>query len=212
MHLLLRLRGLSSRDARARARRWIDRMELGPLANRRISQLSKGQQQKAQVALAVAHDPDLLILDEPFSGLDPHHQRLIATVFREAADRGATVILSTHRLREAEALVDQVVMMSHGRKVLEGPLQDLRMAYHSTRYRLVVRGEAQWIDGDEVVDWTPSADGHLVTLRDGATSHALLGRAIAHEANIVHFEQILPSLPELFEAHTVATASQGGLA
>ena len=111
--------------------------------------------------------------------------------------------------RIGEALVDQVVMMSRGRKVLEGPLQELRMAHQSTRYRLVVRGDASWIQGDEVLDWTPSAEGHLVTLRDGANSHALLGRAIAHEASIVHFEQILPSLPELFEAHTVTTASRG---
>ncbi len=202
LRMLLSLRGFSRSEARTRAHTWIERMELGSLESRRISQLSKGQQQKAQIALALAHDPDLLVLDEPFSGLDPHHQALIAEVFREAADRGATVVLSTHRLREAQALVDDVVLMSLGHKVLEGTLRDLRLAHGTQRYRVVLQGDAGWLQGDEVSNVGRDRDAYLVTLRDGANPRALLQRGLDQQATLVQFEQVLPSLPELFDAHT----------
>ena len=210
LELMLGLRGFSRSDARTRAGQWLERMELGALRKRRISQLSKGQQQKAQIAMALAHDPDLLILDEPFTGLDPHHQRLISAVFREAADRGATVVLSTHRLREAQALIDEVVMMSLGHKVLEGSLRDLRLAHGTQRYRVVLQGEASWLEGPEVESVGRDRDAYVVALRDEANPRALLQRGLDANATLVQFEQVLPSLPELFDAHTQDETTRKG--
>jgi ABC-2 type transport system ATP-binding protein len=206
IRLMLRLRGFSGAEVRKRSNRWIERMELGDLQHRRIGQLSKGQAQKAQIAMALAHDPDLLVLDEPFTGLDPRHQMMISDVFQDAADRGATVVLSTHRLREAQELIDEVVMMSLGHKVLEGKLGELRLAHGTRRYRVLVQSGTAWMQGDDVAQITRDREEYIVHLKDGCDPNTLLRRALDQGAHLVKFEQVLPTLPELFEAHTLSRA------
>lgn len=119
-----RLKGMSARDAKARADELLDAMGLGPFAKTRTSRLSKGMSQKVQILCALAHRPDFLILDEPFSGLDPVNQQALEDLIVEEHKRGATIVFSTHVMEHAERLCQKIVMMARGRKVFDGTLQD----------------------------------------------------------------------------------------
>ncbi|MEM1088132.1 MAG: ATP-binding cassette domain-containing protein [Pseudomonadota bacterium] len=119
-----RLKGMSARDARKRADEMLDAMGLGPFAKSRVSRLSKGMSQKVQILCALAHRPDFLILDEPFSGLDPVNQMALEELIVEEHKRGATIVFSTHVMEHAERLCEKIVMMARGRKVFDGTLED----------------------------------------------------------------------------------------
>jgi ABC-2 type transport system ATP-binding protein len=123
-----RIRGLERIEARQRGTRWLDRFDLAHTAGQRCRELSKGMQQKIQLITALLHDPELLILDEPFSGLDPLNQNLLEELITELRDAGTTILFSTHRLEQAERLCDHVCLMAHARSVLVGPLAELRRA------------------------------------------------------------------------------------
>ncbi|MDJ0921784.1 MAG: ATP-binding cassette domain-containing protein [Henriciella sp.] len=119
-----RLKGLSNRDAKARADELLDMMGLGEFAKTRVSRLSKGMSQKVQILCALAHKPDFLILDEPFSGLDPVNQQALEALIVEEHQRGATIVFSTHVMEHAERLCQKIVMMARGRKVFDGTLDE----------------------------------------------------------------------------------------
>ena len=131
------LKGIASAEARRRARRLLDDQGLGDAAGRQIRSLSKGMAQKVQLLTAIAHEPDLVILDEPFSGLDPVAQQSLEVLIRSIAARGATVIFSTHVMQHAERLCDQVVLIARGCKVFDGTVDAARAAAPRT---LVVEG------------------------------------------------------------------------
>ena len=119
-----RLKGMSAGDARARADELLETTGLGKFRNSRISKLSKGMAQKVQILSTLAHRPDFLILDEPFSGLDPMNQQTLENLIREEHARGATILFSTHVMEHAERLCDRIVMLARGRKVLDGTLEE----------------------------------------------------------------------------------------
>jgi len=123
------LRGLSRAEARTRGGAWLERLGLGKWTKNKVQDLSKGMQQKVQFLAAVIHKPDLLILDEPFSGLDPVNQRLLRELVDEEHRRGATVLFSTHVMVHAEQLCDHVVMIHRGEKVLDGGIGEIRARY-----------------------------------------------------------------------------------
>ena len=119
-----RLKGMSSRDAKARADELLDMMDLGEFGRSRVTQLSKGMAQKVQILSALAHRPDFLILDEPFSGLDPVNQQALEDLIIDEHKRGATIVFSTHVMEHAERLCEKIVMMARGRKVFDGTLEE----------------------------------------------------------------------------------------
>jgi ABC-2 type transport system ATP-binding protein len=121
-----RLKGCAGPGLQDKVRSWLERLDLGGVENKRCEELSKGMQQKVQFASAVLHEPDLLILDEPFSGLDPVNMRLLRELIREQHRRGATVIFSTHVMVQAEQLCDHILMIDDGRKVLDDSLEAIR--------------------------------------------------------------------------------------
>jgi ABC-2 type transport system ATP-binding protein len=127
------LKGLEGADLPARVKRWLDRVDLGAYERKRCEELSKGMQQKLQFVAAVIHQPDLLILDEPFSGLDPVNQRLLRDLVLEEHRRGATVLFSTHIMTHAEQLCDHVVMIHEGRKVLDQTVDSIGAAFDPRR-------------------------------------------------------------------------------
>ncbi|HEY1751169.1 MAG TPA: ATP-binding cassette domain-containing protein [Caulobacteraceae bacterium] len=133
-----RLKGVGAAEARRRARRLLEDNDLGEAADRQIRALSRGMAQKVQLLSAIAHEPELVILDEPFSGLDPVNQQSLEGVIRGLAARGATVIFSTHVMQHAERLCDQVVLIAGGRKVFDGAVAE---ACQAAPRRLVVEGE-----------------------------------------------------------------------
>jgi len=126
---LASIRGLSAVESARRASAWLDRVGLGARAESLTRELSKGNQQKVQFAAAVIHDPELVVLDEPFSGLDPINSRLLKDLVLEQRAKGTTVILSTHRMEEVEALCESICLVYHGRAILSGRLRDIKAKY-----------------------------------------------------------------------------------
>ena len=126
---LAAIRGLDEAEANRRAHAWLDRVGLAANARSETGALSKGMQQKVQFAAAVIHEPDLVVLDEPFTGLDPINSRLLQDLILEQRGRGATVVLSTHRMEQVEALCESICLIHEGRPILDGVLADIRTGY-----------------------------------------------------------------------------------
>ena len=135
---LARLKGLDASAAAAEVRRWLERVDLTHAAGRRVEHLSKGQQQKIQIATAFLGDPDLLVLDEPFTGLDPLNTRLVCDLVRDAAARGRAVLISAHQIPLVEQICTHVLMLSRGRVVLAGTIADIRRGHHQSLEELFV--------------------------------------------------------------------------
>ncbi|HET8950165.1 MAG TPA: ATP-binding cassette domain-containing protein [Solirubrobacteraceae bacterium] len=152
--------GLGAAAARAAADRWLERLGLSDRADARLEALSHGNQQRAQLAAAVVHAPDLLVLDEPFAGLDPLAVRTLAEVLRDEARRGAAVLFSSHQLELVEEICEDVAIIDHGRLLVSGHLDTLRAASQRRRISLRLEGAP--------TGWLPPIDGvELVERRDG---------------------------------------------
>ncbi|MBT8485482.1 MAG: ATP-binding cassette domain-containing protein [Phycisphaerales bacterium] len=129
LHYIARLKGVTRPDLDAHITAWLERIELPGVARRRCQELSKGMQQKVQFLAAIIHDPDLVILDEPFSGLDPVNAELLNTLIRELQETGRTIIFSTHVLHQAEEICDRIFLINHGVKMLDAPLEEIRRRF-----------------------------------------------------------------------------------
>jgi ABC-2 type transport system ATP-binding protein len=205
MHVQRQLRYLATLHARgeaeagAAATRWIERLGLSERAAQRVEELSLGNQQRVQLAAALVHDPDVLILDEPFSGLDPIGADTMATVLRERAAADAAVVFSSHQLELVERICDSVAIVSRGRIVAAGRVEELREQRSTARLRVEVEGaDGRWIEGlagVEVVD--RAGPGVVVELRDGADDQAVLDTA-RRAGRVRRFEPVRPTLAELF--------------
>jgi ABC-2 type transport system ATP-binding protein len=194
---LARLRGMDPGQADRAARRWLGRVEIGHRAESRVEELSSGNQQRVQLAAAMLHDPDLLILDEPFAGLDPIVLDRLAEVVRDRARAGAAVVLSTHMLDLAEDMCDEVVVIDHGRAVLAGSLDELRNA-GPRRLRVEGPSATGWARGLPGVTVVEEGEARVVVeLTDSVDPQEVLRRAM--EAGPVTFFGVqTPRLSELF--------------
>jgi len=140
--------GLSGRDARAAAVRWLERLGLGDRIGSKLEELSHGNQQRVQLAVALAHDPELLVLDEPFSGLDPIGTATMTEVLRERTAAGVAVVFSSHQLDLVENICEDVVIIARGRIVARGPIDDLKRAAHRRHLEVEVEGgDGSWLEG-----------------------------------------------------------------
>ncbi len=136
-----RLAGLAARDARVRALKWARRMEIDRWMSSRVEELSKGMQQKVQFIAALVHEPDLVVMDEPFSGLDPINVNELNEILLDLKRSGRTIILSTHRMDQAERLCDEICLVNRGRGVLSGPIQQIRSANGRCTLRIEIEGD-----------------------------------------------------------------------
>ncbi|MFH0902754.1 MAG: DUF4162 domain-containing protein, partial [Pseudomonadota bacterium] len=192
--------------AARRAERWLARLDLARWSSHRVQELSKGMQQKVQFVTALLHEPDLLILDEPWSGLDPLNTDVLLEIVREEKDRGKTILFSTHLMDQAERLCDEVCIISRGRKVAAGTVGDLRRAGARERTVLVsfatVEDDAlaQSVFGDRaLVQATSKQSAHFeVELPAGSFPQQLLERLVEAGARIRRFEVAEPSLHQVF--------------
>ena len=198
---LAAIRGVGRRAARRRARKWLERLGLEEWAGRRIEALSKGMTQKIQFIGTVIHEPELLVLDEPFSGLDPINQDLLERVVRDFHERGATILFSTHLMDHAERLCDRVCLISGSRKILDGRLRELKRREREGVVAVRFEGDAQWIGGPEVQSVEETPDCLMLLLREGADPQEVLRRGVAHGARINRFELVEPRLHEIFVRH-----------
>jgi len=194
------LYGMPPDRARREALAWLTRFRIPDYAERRAEELSKGNQQKVQFIAAVLHDPEVLLMDEPFTGLDPLNLILLREAFMELRDRGRTLVFSTHQMEAAEALCESVAIVDHGRLVAGGRLRDLKRASGRRTLRLAVDGDSPpWLAGLPGVEAVrPGADGAELELLPTAEPPAILAAILANGARVTSFDLVEPSLEALF--------------
>jgi ABC-2 type transport system ATP-binding protein len=192
------LRGLSEAEANLRATEWLDRFELGEWSDKKLNELSKGMQQKVQFITAVIHRPPLVILDEPFSGLDPVNAATVKDVMLELRDNGSTIVLSTHRMEQVEMLCDSICLFNKGRNVLDGDLRAIKESYGKNTVRIEFTGADSFLNLAVIAGVNRFGSGVEVKLQPGADPQEVLKAAVQSGARITRFELLEPSLNEIF--------------
>lgn len=193
------LKNIKGKDADRRVDQWLDRLKLTEWKNKKSMELSKGMQQKIQFITSVLHDPDLLILDEPFSGLDPVNVELLKEIVLELKASNKTIIFSTHQMEVAEQICDDICLINRSRKVLEGSIREVKRGFSRHAVALRIEGGAGVLDDTSLVTSTKThADEIEVLLAAGANAQTLLKRLIDSGATVGKFEMIEPSLNDIF--------------
>ncbi|HET9066251.1 MAG TPA: ATP-binding cassette domain-containing protein [Gemmatimonadales bacterium] len=204
-------KGIVRGEARKRGLAWIERLGLGEWRDKKVEDLSKGMQQKVQFAGALLHDPDLVVLDEPFSGLDPVNSQVMKDVVIDIAKQGRTVLFSTHIMEQAERMCDRVVIIARGEKVVDGTLAEIKHQFGGTHVALTFsrdKEKAARVLADRslvasVDDYGVTAD---VELASGAQAESLLEALVHAGVGMTRFELVEPSLQSIFIAKVGAEA------
>jgi ABC-2 type transport system ATP-binding protein len=204
------LRGLSRALARRRTGAWLDRLGLAQWGKNKVQDLSKGMQQKVQFATALIHEPELVILDEPWSGLDPINAEVLREVVGEIRASGRTVLFSTHQMEQAEKIVDNVCIIARGKKILDGTLKEIKRREAADGMISLGFGDAASLatadkllaDRALVADKRPPRAGDVadceVKLAEGITSQQLLAALVTAGASVRRFEVVVPTLHQIF--------------
>jgi ABC-2 type transport system ATP-binding protein len=221
LRFLAALKGIGTRDADRRIDEWLDRLSLRTSekdwGNAKVDELSRGMQQKVQFIGTLLHEPDLIILDEPFSGLDPINAQALKDTVVELKRRGKTVIFSTHLMDNAERLCDSVCIIARGEKVLDGGVTEVKAAAGDRNVALALSGDGSPAVAQVLADRTlvARADDHNryyeLELADGADPQHLLQRLVAAGALIERFERVHPSLHQIFLHKVGATGVEEGM-
>jgi ABC-2 type transport system ATP-binding protein len=192
-----RLHGLTSEEARKRSIAWAKRMEIDEVLNKKTEELSKGMQQKIQFIASLLHDPGLIVMDEPFSGLDPVNAALVEKTLLELKDQGKAILFSTHRMDQVEKLCDSICLIDHGRAVLAGRVREIKATYERNRVIVEFEGSSAFLNSEEIAE-AKNYSGHAeIRLKERGNAQKLLREAAA-VATIYRFELVEPSLEEIF--------------
>ena len=195
---LAALRGLNEAEADRRAREWLDRFNLGEWSEKKLVDLSKGMQQKVQFITAVIHRPSVVILDEPFSGLDPVNAATVKDIMLEMRQQGSTIVLSTHRMEQVEMMCDSICLINHGRNILDGDLRAIKQSYGKNTVQIAFTGPDGFVNQSSVMSVNRFPGGIEAKLKPGADPQEILKAAIQAGAQITRFELLEPSLNEIF--------------
>ncbi len=201
------IRGVSRPEGRRKGGEWLDRLGLGQWAEKKVEDLSKGMQQKVQFISTVLHDPELLVLDEPFSGLDPINQDVLEEIVMEFHRKGTTILFSTHLMDQAERLCERVCLISKSKKVLDGDLREIKAAERKGVIAVEFTGPDTWLEGPEVAHIEPHNGAVHLLLRDGGDHQAILRRGVEAGASITRFDLLEPRLHEIFVRRAGADAA-----
>lgn len=201
---LAQLKGMSKDEAKKKLLYWFEKFEMAGWWNKKIEELSKGMQQKVQFIVTVLHEPELLILDEPFSGFDPINANLIKQEILEIKNKGTTIIFSTHNMGSVEELCDHIALIHRSQKILEGSVKDIRKQYRSNVYDMSFTGNligftnALWA-GAEILEKKTENDLHQVRVRllGNNTPNDLL-RAVLSDVQMLSFNERIPSMNDIF--------------
>jgi len=191
------IKGLDTKELAHRVPHWLQRVDLAGWAEKRVEELSRGMHQKLQFAVTVINNPELVILDEPFSGLDPLNQDLLKNIILEMRNEGKTVIFSTHVMHEAEKLCDFILLINKGKSILDGRLNDIRSRQSAHTVSVELDGDADFVETLPMVTAVKSEGNRLdVSLTDADTQQFL--QALVQRAKVRAFEVKVPSLHEIF--------------
>jgi ABC-2 type transport system ATP-binding protein len=193
---LARLKGVSAAEAKARLKVQLDRFGLAQHRQKKVKELSKGMQQKAQIIATILHRPDLIIIDEPFTSLDPINTQMVKDLIWDLQRGGATILMSTHQMHQVEEMCDRILLINQGKNLLYGPLEEIRRQYAGEE--VLVRTVEQ-LPALEGVESSVSVNGSAkLTLAPGQTPQTVLQSLIAHDLTVEKFEIAMPSLDEIF--------------
>jgi ABC-2 type transport system ATP-binding protein len=191
------LHGLPAEEARRRALDWANRMEIADAVYKKTGELSKGMQQKIQLIATLLHDPDLIVMDEPFSGLDPVNAVLVERTLLELKDRGKAILFSTHRMEQVEKLCDSICLIDRGEAVLAGNLREIKSRYERNHVIVEFEGSSAFLNSDEIAEAKNFSGRAEIKLKPHGDAQKLLREAAA-VATIYRFELAEPSLEEIF--------------
>lgn len=201
---LARLKGLSKQEAKKRLLYWFEKFEMQGWWKKKIEELSKGMQQKVQFIVTVLHEPELLILDEPFSGFDPINAQLIKNEILELRKKGSTVIFSTHNMGSVEELCDNIALINKSEKILDGSVKEIRKTYRSNTYKVSFKGNilgftnALWT-GAEILEKHTEDEVHTLTVKllNNVSSNQML-QTVLPTCELLSFSEIIPSMNDIF--------------
>jgi ABC-2 type transport system ATP-binding protein len=196
---LARLKGLSREEATERIRYWFSRLDMESWYNKKTQDLSKGMGQKLQFVATILHSPKLIILDEPFSGLDPVNASLIKEEIYQLCRAGATIIFSTHRMEQVEEICDHIILVNQGKKILDGTVAQVKQDFKESLFHLELAGPSPFPDAHPSFEVVQSKAHSLVlSIQPGYSSNDVLHYFMNQNQLIVSFNEILPSLNDIF--------------
>ena len=193
---LATLKGLPSAEARDRAGVYLERLDLAQYKKKKVKELSRGMQQKAQIINTIVHQPELLIVDEPFSGLDPVNTQLVKELMNELRQQGTTIIMSTHMMHQVEELCDRILLIDDGLDVLYGEIDEIRKKYSGHAVLVRTEGDLPELSGVEAV--TDNGKALKLQLSAGTKPQDILNSLVASGVGIERFEIAAPTLDEIF--------------
>jgi ABC-2 type transport system ATP-binding protein len=211
---LASLKGLSKAEARQRLGTLLERFDLAAHKGKKVKELSKGMQQKAQIVNTILHRPELVIIDEPFTALDPINAVLVKDLMGELRDQGATILMSTHQMHQVEELCDRILLIDEGRNVLYGDLDEIRRQHSGHAVLVRTAPVLGHVEGDEfpsvagVEQASPHNDAVKLTLAEDTTPQDVLRALVARDVVLEKFEIAVPTLDEIF-IRVVGTERQG---
>ena len=199
---LARLKGLSHAEATKRIKYWFEKLQIQDWWDKKVEELSKGMQQKAQFVATVLHEPDLIILDEPFSGFDPVNAEVIKDEILELNRKGATILFSTHRMESVEELCNSIALIHKSHKILDGRVKDIRNSYRSNTFMIEYTGNKLQLNGMQPFTGISDAvteEGHSIRLqlKDGSSVNEVL-KYLLPQVSITHLQEVIPSVNEIF--------------
>jgi ABC-2 type transport system ATP-binding protein len=193
---LATLKGVPAREARDRLAGYLERFDLAAHKNKKVKELSKGMQQKAQIINTILHRPELVVIDEPFTALDPINAQLVKDLMRELRDEGTTIIMSTHQMHQVEELCDRILLIDEGRDLLYGNLDQIRRQYSGHAVLVRLAGEIPSVDGVEQV--LPHNNAAILMLGEDANPQDVLQALMSQGVTLERFEIAIPTLDEIF--------------
>lgn len=195
---LAQLKGLSRQEAMQKIKYWFEKLDMQTWWNKKVEDLSKGMSQKLQFVVTVLHEPKLIILDEPFSGLDPLNANLIKDEIFALAKKGSTIVFSTHRMEQVEEICDHIVLVNLGAKMLDGSVSDIKQQFKENKYYIRLAAPVTNVDSPAFTITEQKERELTVCIQPGASSNDILSHFIHQHQTIEAFHEILPSLNEIF--------------
>lgn len=195
---LAQLKGLSKSESLEKIKYWFKKFEMESWWNKKVEDLSKGMSQKLQFVTTVLHEPKLIILDEPFSGLDPLNANLIKDEIYGLAQRGSTIIFSTHRMEQVEEICDHIILMNLGKKILDGTVTDVKQQFKENKFNVQFKGQPTELASPIFTIEHQEKQQLIVKINEGYTSNHVLNYLLQQDVLIERFNEILPSLNDIF--------------
>lgn len=196
---LARLKGLNSTEAKQKVDKWFSHFQIEDWRNKKIEDLSKGMQQKVQFIATILHDPELLILDEPFSGLDPINANLIKDEMISMKNNGTTIIFSTHRMESVEEMCEDIALINNGEIILNGNVKEIRREYKKNLYQVTLSDDATWPASLDLKYPSKAIDQHNYQIYlQQHTPNEFLSDIISTQTQVVGFHEILPTVNDIF--------------